>query len=476
MIKAIALLVALRQMIFALPVSADNQYNWFFKSGNNGEQPVVFGGNTMPDKYGSLYMGAKDEKVIYLTFDAGYDNGNVRKTVEILNKQNVTGAFFILPEMVKSHTDLIIEASEKGHLICNHSYSHKNMADITDYEEFVRELTRLEDIYREYTGKEMRKYFRPPEGSFSEKTLEFCEKAGYTPVFWSFAYADWDNSSQKSTEYAFSKIMSNVHNGMVMLLHPTSSTNTAILEKVIVTLKAEGYRFGSLDELYVYKRFENIIPSLADLDRYKENGMVFSENPSAGKQIALTFDDGPHGTLTDKILDILGKYNAKATFFVIGKNAEENPKQVMRAISEGHEIGNHTYSHLLLKNTSLEQWISDIEKSEKLMIKEFAYKPRLFRPPGGAYTPQAIEKICSLGYKYVLWAWKTDSRDWACPSVNTVAETVLKNVRGGDILLFHDYNSGKSPTPEALEIIIPALYEQGYEFVTVSELFPISDK
>jgi peptidoglycan-N-acetylmuramic acid deacetylase len=139
--------------------------------------------------------------------------------------------------------------SDEGHLICNHSYSHGNMANITDLEEFQKELTDLEDYCKQELGITVEKYFRPPQGSYSQSTLEFCKQLEYTPVFWSFAYADWNNKQQLPPEKALEKMKSKIHDGMVVLLHPTSATNGAIIEDFIVSAKEMGYSFGSLHDL-----------------------------------------------------------------------------------------------------------------------------------------------------------------------------------------------------------------------------------
>ena len=318
---------------------------WYFKPNSEHRQPEVYGGEAFIDKYGCVYLGSSEEKVIYLTFDAGYENGNVEKTLDVLKRQEVPGTFFILPNLVKSNTALVKRMHEEGHLVGNHSYSHKNMSNMP-FEAFEKEITDLEALYAEYTGYTMSKLFRPPEGAFTEQTLQNCARLGLTPVFWSFAYADWDNNKQPDPQAAKEKILSNVHNGMVMLLHPTSATNAAILEDVIVTLKNEGYRFGRVDELCVPQT------TAAELDYYKEKGMVFSENPNGGKVVALTFDDGPHPEQTPKVLDVLEKYGAKGTFFVIGKNIAGNEAVVRRILDDGHEIGNHTYTHPLRSGSS----------------------------------------------------------------------------------------------------------------------------
>ena len=207
----------------------------------------------------------------------------------------------------------------------------------------------------------------------------------------------------------------------------------------------------------------------AELDYYKEKGMVFSENPKSGKVVALTFDDGPHPEQTAKVLDVLEKYGAKGTFFVIGRNIAGNESVVRRIIDDGHEIGNHTYTHPLRSGSS-ETLLEEAAKTSELLESTFDYSPVLFRPPGGNISGSMIESICEAGYKCVLWSWRMDTRDWASPPVESVVQTVLQDVKFGDIVLFHDNVYGNSPTAEALEIILPELIDRGYSFVTVSEL------
>lgn len=224
------------------------QYNWFVSKNGEGQRPSLSTDAGFLKDYPHVALGP-DEKTVYLTFDAGYGNENLEKILDTLKKHKVQGLFFILPGTVKYSPETVMRMVEEGHVVGNHSYSHGNMAKINDVGEFYAELSKLEGCYKELTGQEMSKLFRPPEGAYSENTLIFCEELGYTPVFWSFAYADWDNENQMDPQKAEEKILSSVHNGMVMLLHPTSATNAAILESVITKLKAEGYRFGRIEEL-----------------------------------------------------------------------------------------------------------------------------------------------------------------------------------------------------------------------------------
>ncbi len=185
-------------------------------------------------------------------------------------------------------------------------------------------------------------------------------------------------------------------------------------------------------------------------------------------KIALTFDDGPHSEYTEEILDILDEFGIKATFFVIGRNCDDSPKVIERVISCGHEVGNHTYSHPSLKKITGEELKNEIIKTEELLYERCSYRPKLFRPPEGVYTKAVEEAISGLDYLPILWT--VDTEDWLHPSSEKIAETVMKNVSAGKIILCHDYISGKSSTPKALRIFIPKLLNQGYNFVTVSEL------
>lgn len=228
----------------------DAGFSWYCKRTSDHTQPTLDKNMEFIEKYNAYYVGKSEgDKVIYLTFDAGYENGNVEKILDVLRKENVSGAFFVLEHLIKKNTDLILRMANEGHTVCNHTATHKDMSRIDSKQEFASELSRLENVYRECTGREMAKIYRPPEGRFSESNLRFADELGYATVFWSFAYADWDNSHQMSESAAKKKILDNVHDGEIMLLHPTSSTNAKILGDVIKELKLQGYRFGSLEEL-----------------------------------------------------------------------------------------------------------------------------------------------------------------------------------------------------------------------------------
>ncbi len=228
-------------------------YSWYCKRTKDHTQPSIGGEISFVEKYNGFAIDKKHgdnnpEKVLYLTFDAGYENGNVSKILNILKDQNVTGAFFVLGNLIESNTALVNRMFDEGHLVCNHTYSHKIMVGLNQ-SEFKSELQRLEDTCKEKTGKSIDKFYRPPEGRFDEASLQYASDMGYQTIFWSFAYADWDNNKQMNADTAKKKILDNIHNGAIILLHPTSSTNAKILNDVITELKAQGYSFGSLYDL-----------------------------------------------------------------------------------------------------------------------------------------------------------------------------------------------------------------------------------
>ena len=238
-------------LVLCMPIIC-NAESWYVKREKNHKQPALDNHLSYLSDCNAYYLDTKateEDKVIYLTFDAGYENGNIEKTLDTMKKNNVKGAFFILKNLIIQNTDLIKRMAEEGHLVCNHTANHCDMTKVTSIDKFKEELDKLEEIYTEKTGLEMSPYYRPPEGKFNKINLQFANELGYKTIFWSFAYADWDNQKQPSEEYAFQKITENTHNGMIVLLHPTSATNAAILDRVINYWKSEGYRFGSLDEL-----------------------------------------------------------------------------------------------------------------------------------------------------------------------------------------------------------------------------------
>lgn len=195
---------------------------------------------------------------------------------------------------------------------------------------------------------------------------------------------------------------------------------------------------------------------------------VYSSHENSGKKIALTFDDGPHQRYTAEILDILADEKVPATFFVVGSNAKKYPDLIKREISEGHEIGNHTDSHMFLKKQPRRVIDREIIDAETALYEISDYRPKLLRPPGGLYD----RVVCAAAqeYDYTMILWTVDTRDWAHTPSERIVQSVIDTVKSGDIILMHDYIVGESPTPAALREIIPRLKKKGFSFVTVSEL------
>lgn len=226
----------------------DTPYSWYYKPRTDGEQPICADNAIFIHDYPVYYLGNPDKKEIYLTFDIGYENGNTLKILDVLASKNVTAAFFVTGHYIKSAPDATRRMEAEGHLVCNHTFGHKDMTKIS-YDEFMEEVAGLEALYTELTGKKMAKYIRPPEGKFSEKYFQLCAQIGYTNVFWSFAYRDWLNDAQPTEQDAISKMLTRTHNGEIVLLHSTSATNAAVLGYVIDEWQKNGYIIKSLDSL-----------------------------------------------------------------------------------------------------------------------------------------------------------------------------------------------------------------------------------
>ncbi|WMM26512.1 polysaccharide deacetylase family protein [Tissierella sp. MB52-C2] len=193
------------------------------------------------------------------------------------------------------------------------------------------------------------------------------------------------------------------------------------------------------------------------------------------KFIALTFDDGPHPQYTPEILDLLDQYNIKATFFVLGQFAEKYPDIIKRQAEEGHEIGNHTYSHINIKKASTQTFKEEFDKTQSIIFSLTGAKSKVFRPPYGLYNENTMKIISDESCDIVLWSSRQDSKDWSNPSVDKIVSNTISNIENGDIVLFHDYIYYEtSNTVEALKLILPELINKGYKFVTISELVKLS--
>ena len=204
---------------------------------------------------------------------------------------------------------------------------------------------------------------------------------------------------------------------------------------------------------------------------YEQTGQILWDIDTSEKIVALTFDDGPHAKYTSEVLDILEKYEAKGTFFLVGELAENNPEVVWRMYEDGHELANHTYTHPF--RTTIPKLLDEIKQTNETIYSITGYSPRLFRPVEGQYTDALIDAVTKEGYKVVMWSWHLDTEDWKDPGVNKIVKKVVEGTTPGDVILFHDGGGNREQTVKALEKIIPILKKEGYEFVTVTKLLKL---
>lgn len=223
--------------------------DWGLSFQTNGQPPVGNASSEELAQYRAYYLGDTDKKTIYLTFDAGYENGYTAAILDTLKKHNVPACFFVVGNYIDSAPELVQRMVDEGHIVGNHTLHHPDMSAIADKESFSAELTGLEEKFTALTGQPMQKFYRPPQGKFSEENLKQAQELGYTTVFWSLAYVDWYTDNQPTEEHAFSKLLPRIHNGAIVLLHSTSETNARILDELLTRWEQEGYTFGSLAEL-----------------------------------------------------------------------------------------------------------------------------------------------------------------------------------------------------------------------------------
>lgn len=226
-----------------------SEENWGLSFQEEGQPPVASATFEELRQYDAWYAEDTDEKILYLTFDAGYENGCTPAILDALKKHQVPATFFVVGNFISSSPDLIKRMVEEGHTIGNHTYSHPDMSQISTQESFAEELTRVEELYEDIAGEPMKKYYRPPQGKYSVSNLEMAKSMGYKTFFWSLAYVDWYQDDQPTKEEAFEKLLGRIHPGAVVLLHSTSTTNAEILDELLTRWEEMGYSFGSLDQL-----------------------------------------------------------------------------------------------------------------------------------------------------------------------------------------------------------------------------------
>lgn len=233
----------------ATPASGSaSSENWGLGFGQEGTQPT--GNATVEElkKYNTSYVGSNTEKVIYLTFDAGYENGNTEPILDALKKHNVTATFFVVGHYLESAPELVKRMVAEGHFVGNHTYHHLDMSSISSKESFEKEMKDVENKFQEITGTQLTRFYRPPQGKYNTKNLEMAKEMGYHTFFWSLAYVDWYQDKQPSKEEAFKKLLGRIHPGAIVLLHSTSKTNGEILDELLTKWEEMGYTFRTLED------------------------------------------------------------------------------------------------------------------------------------------------------------------------------------------------------------------------------------
>ena len=222
--------------------------NWGLGFGTPGAKPT--GNATIAEmkEYNAYYMAEGDEKIIYLTFDCGYENGNTEAILDALNKHSAHATFFVVGHYLESAPELVKRMLQDGHTVGNHTYHHPDMSKISDKGDFQKEMEDVRKLYQETTGEEMPMYYRPPQGKYNVQNLQMAKELGYSTFFWSLAYVDWNVDSQPSHEEALSKLTTRIHPGAIVLLHNTSRTNGEIMDELLKKWEEMGYTFGTLDE------------------------------------------------------------------------------------------------------------------------------------------------------------------------------------------------------------------------------------
>ena len=223
--------------------------NWGLGFDEEGKRPTGNASIEQLKKYNAYYAQNTDSKILYLTFDAGYENGNTSAILDALKNHQAPATFFVVGNFISENQDLIKRMEAEGHTVGNHTMTHPDMSKISTQESFQKELAGVEDIYKEITGKEMTKFYRPPQGIYSTLNLSMAKEMGYHTFFWSLAYVDWYQDNQPDPQEAIAKLTKRIHPGAIVLLHSTSSTNAQILDELLSKWEEMGYSFHSLNEL-----------------------------------------------------------------------------------------------------------------------------------------------------------------------------------------------------------------------------------
>lgn len=223
--------------------------NWGLSFQTKGAAPIGNKDSAYLKQFDAYFLGDTTKNTIYLTFDCGYENGNTKEILAALTKHGVKATFFAVGNFIRDNPDLIKEIVADGNTVGNHTFTHPDMSAISSLESFQTELQKNEDAYKAVMGEDMPKFYRPPQGKFSEDNLKMAQSLGYKTIFWSLAYVDWYQDDQPNPKEAVDLLCSRIHPGAIVLLHNTSSTNGKILDTLLTKFEEMGYTFGTLDEL-----------------------------------------------------------------------------------------------------------------------------------------------------------------------------------------------------------------------------------
>jgi len=248
LVLAVALVTAISENN-ATTVSSEIT-NWGLSFAKEGAPPRGNASAESLREYDAYFIDETEDKKIYLTFDAGFENGYTPQILDVLKAHNAPATFFLVANYIDTAPELVRRMAEEGHVVANHTATHPDMSKISDKESFLKELSGLEEKYKQVTGKDMPKIYRPPQGKFNTQNLKLAKELGYKTVFWSLAYVDWYTDNQPTREQAFSKLIPRIHPGAVVLLHSTSKTNAEILDELLTRWQNMGYRIAPIDELF----------------------------------------------------------------------------------------------------------------------------------------------------------------------------------------------------------------------------------
>lgn len=235
-----------------LPING-NSFGWGFKKNKNHEQPFIGSYEKEIENTNSYYVGSNNQKCVFLTFDAGYDNGNLIQILDVLDSKDVNATFFITGDFLERFSNLVIEINKRNHIVGNHTWDHKNITTLNE-KQLEQQLLKVEQKYKQLTGDDLDRFFRPPSGVFNNKSLKIVSNLNYNTMFWSIAYKDWETNNQNNIDYAVNSVIDNLHNGAIILLHTVSKTNVEALPIIIDKIREEGYSIQPIYKVIVQER------------------------------------------------------------------------------------------------------------------------------------------------------------------------------------------------------------------------------